>query len=59
MVSVRGYLKGHVVWFFRATRTDWHSFNLSVRMLDPRIIDREHLVEGLAGEFEKGQGQEE
>lgn len=39
--------------------TDWHSLNLGVRVLDPRIVDCEHLVEGLAGELEKGQGQEQ
>jgi hypothetical protein len=53
----------HVVenfgWFMGGRLTDWHSFNLCVWVLDPRIINGEHLMEWFAGEFEKGQGQEE
>ena len=46
-------------WFIGGRLTDWHSFNLCVRVLDPRIINGEHLMEWFAGEFEEGQGQEE
>ena len=40
-------------------RTDWHPFDLSMRMLDSWIIDCEHLMERLSGEFKEGQRQEE
>jgi hypothetical protein len=44
-----------VRWF---GRTNWCALNLSVRMLNARVVNCEHLVEGI-GELEEGQCQEQ
>ena len=46
-------------WFIEGRLTDWHPFDLSMRMLDSWIIDREHLMKWFPGEFKKRQRQEE
>jgi len=38
----------------RSKRTDWHSLNLGVWVLDPGVVDCEHLVERFAGELKEG-----
>jgi len=52
-----------VIWFCREEarwcgRTDGCALDLGVRVLDARVVDCEHLVEGI-GELEEGQRQEQ